>query len=472
MELFSTKRDLEDFLARSETVKRDGRLTVSDGAGFRERVVDSLVWTAVFGTQESREAARRSLREAAASLGILPASILPLYKARGRGEVSGFTAPAVNIRMLAYDSSRAAFRAARTLDAGLLIFEIARSEIGYTEQRPAEYAAVVLAAAIREGWGGPVFLQGDHYQTNPKKMKEKPEKEILAIEALIEEAIPAGFFQIDIDTSTLVDLSKPTLAEQQRQNFELAARFTKFIRAREPGQMPISVGGEIGEVGKENSTPEELRAYMDGYLKTLGGGEGIAKVSIQTGSSHGGIVGPDGKVKRVAIDFDTLRKISRVAREEYGMAGAVQHGASTLPPEFFGHFPDHDCAEIHLATEFQNMVYEHPSLPLPLKRETERWLFRNKGEERKRDETESQFLYKNRKFAIGPFKEQFWNLPEGTRGAIGASLEKKFHFLFEKLRIAGTRELVARYIKPADVLAASGVAAGGDRFVRDDQAGD
>ncbi len=472
MELFSDTKDLEDFLRRSETVESDGSLRVTRPAEFRSRTADSLVWTAVFGQQSVRDVARRSLREAAASLEILPASILPLYKARGRDEISGFTVPAVNIRMLAYDSARAAFRAARALDAGLLIFEIARSEIGYTEQRPAEYAAVVLGAAIREGWEGPVFLQGDHFQTNPKKMKENPEKEIAAIEALIHEAIPAGFFQIDIDTSTLVDLSKPTLEEQQRQNFELAARFTKFIRDREPREMPISVGGEIGEVGKANSTPEELRAYMDGYLKALGGGEGIAKVSIQTGSSHGGIVGPDGKVKRVAIDFETLRKISKVAREEYGMAGAVQHGASTLPPEFFGHFPDHDCAEIHLATEFQNMVYEHPSLPLPLKRETERWLFRNKGEERKRDETESQFLYKTRKFAIGPFKEQFWNLPDGTREAIGASLEKKFHFLFEKLRIAGTREVVARHIQPVDVLAAGGVAASGDRFVRDDQAGD
>jgi fructose/tagatose bisphosphate aldolase len=472
MELFSASQDLDAFLRRSEAVESSGVARVTDAEGFRRDVLDSLVWTAVFARGEARDAARRVIREAAASLGILPASILPLYKARGRGEVSGFTVPAINIRMLAYDTARAAFRAARSLDAGLLIFEIARSEIGYTEQRPAEYAAVVLAAAIREGWEGPVFLQGDHYQTNPKKMKENPEKEIAAIEALIEEAIPAGFFQIDIDTSTLVDLSKPTLTEQQRQNFELAARFTKFIRSREPKQMPISVGGEIGEVGKENSTPEELRAYMDGYRAALGSGEGIAKVSIQTGSSHGGTVGPDGQVLRVAIDFETLRKISRVAREEYGMAGAVQHGASTLPPEFFGHFPDHDCAEIHLATEFQNMVYEHPSLPLPLKRATERWLFEHRGEERKRGETESQFLYKSRKFAIGPFKEQFWNLPEGTRDAIGLTLEKKFHFLFEKLRIRGTRELVGRYIQPVDVLAASTVAAGGDRFVRDDQAGD
>ncbi len=312
MQLFATPQELDAFLRHSETTGRDGTLRVTRPADFRTGVVDSLVWNAVFGQPPVREAARGKIRGAAASLGILPASILPLYKARGRGEVSGFTVPAVNIRMLGYDTARAAFRAARALDSGLLIFEIARSEIGYTEQRPAEYAAVVLAAAIREGWEGPVFLQGDHYQTNPKKMKENPEKEAAAIEALIEEAIPAGFFQIDIDTSTLVDLSKPTLAEQQKQNFELAARFTKFIRSREPKEMPISVGGEIGEVGKENSTPEELRAYMDGYLQALRGAEGIAKVSVQTGSSHGGTVGPDGTVQRVAIDFETLGR-SRVS---------------------------------------------------------------------------------------------------------------------------------------------------------------
>jgi fructose/tagatose bisphosphate aldolase len=471
MELFSAPAELDAFLLRSDTVERDGPLRVRRPQEFRAEVIDSLAWTAVFGQPPARDAARRAIREAASSVGILPASILALYKARGRGEVSGFTVPAVNIRMLSYDTARAAFRAAHGLDAGALIFEIARSEIGYTDQRPAEYAAVVLAAAIREGWDGPVFLQGDHYQTNPKKMKESPEKEVAAIEALIDEAIPAGFFQIDIDASTLVDLSQPTLAEQQRQNSEISARLTKFIRSREPGEMPISVGGEIGEVGKENSTPEEFRAYMDGYLAALGGVEGIAKVSIQTGSSHGGIVGPDGTVQRVAIDFETLRKISRVAREEYGLAGAVQHGASTLPSELFGHFPDHDCAEIHLATEFQNMVYDHPSLPLPLKRETERWLFRNKREEWKKGETESQFLYKTRKYAIGPFKEQFWNLPDGTRGAIGATLETKFRFLFEKLRIAGTREVVSRWIKPVPVDASlSSVSTSG--FVRDDQAGD
>jgi fructose/tagatose bisphosphate aldolase len=435
--------------------------------------IDSLAWAAVFGEDEARHNARRLIREAARERGILPASILELYEARGRGELSGFTVPAVNIRMLTYDTARAAFRAAKSMDAGALIFEIARSEIGYTDQRPGEYASVVLAAAAREDWAGPVFLQGDHYQTNPKKMKEDSTKEIAAIQALIDEAIASGFFQIDIDTSTLVDLSRATLPEQQDANCRYSAELTKYIRSREPKEMPISIGGEIGEVGKENSTPEELRAYMNGYRSRIGDLRGLAKVSVQTGSSHGGVVGPDGTVQRVAIDFSVIDKIGKIARDEYGMAGAVQHGASTLPSELFHRFPDHGCAEIHLATEFQNMVYDHPSLPLPLRRSVERWVFDHFSDQRKPNETPEQFLYKNRKQAIGPFKEQFWDLPVGTRDAIAASLEKKFRFLFDKLRIGGTRAVVAKYVHPVDVFHAETAAVGARAgYVRDDEAGD
>lgn len=472
MNLYSTSAELREALVRSGTVRHDGGVVVTNPARFRAEMIDALVWTAVFAPADARDAARRAIREAAESLGILPASILPLYEARGRGEVSGFTVPAINVRMMSYDTARAACRAAAAIEAGAVIFEIARSEMGYTEQRPAEYAAVILAAAIREDWQGPLFLQGDHFQTNPKKMRENAEKEIGAIEALIEEAIPAGFLQIDIDTSTLVDLSKPTLEEQQRVNADLCARFTKFIRAHEPKAMPISIGGEIGEVGKENSTPEEFRAYMNLYRSALGPGKGVAKVSVQTGSSHGGLVGPDGTVQRVAIDFNVLKTISKVAREEYGLAGAVQHGASTLPPEYFGHFPDHDCAEIHLATDFMNTVYDHPVFPYPLKREIERWLDENAADERKRGETQEQFLYKTRKKAIGPYKEQVWNLPEGTRGAIRDTLEAKFAFLFDKLRVRGTRAIVAKYVKPVSVHAETLASGPRGAFVRDDQAGD
>jgi fructose/tagatose bisphosphate aldolase len=440
-----------------------------DPAGFRNRSIDALVRRAVFESDPAaRDEARLAIRRAAAALGILPASIQDLYAAMGRGEEGGFTTPAMNLRMLTYDASRAVFRAAKKRDVGAFILEIARSEMGYTDQRPGEYAAVVLAAAIKEGHLGPVFIQGDHFQANAKKFAADADAERKAIEALIEEAIPAGFLNIDIDTSTLVDMSQPTEALQQRQNFENAARFTRFIRANEPKGLAISIGGEIGEVGKGVSTPEEFRAFMDGYLAALPAGmAGVSKISINTGTSHGGTPLPDGTVAKVEIHFDAMEAISKVARSEYGLSGAVQHGASTVAPENFHQFPEHGASEVHLATEFQNMTYD--ALPAELRDEMYLWLHANAADERKPNDTDEQFLYRSRKKAIGPFKKAMWDLPEGARAEIGRRLEEKFGFLFEKLRVPGTKSVVGEWVKPVELEAAL---AGAGAFHRDDEAGD
>src|SRR5438034_10740910 len=158
--------------------------------------VDTLAWNSVFGaTAEERGAARHDIRKAAAEAGIRPASIHDLYLAMGRGDIGGFTVPAINVRAMAYDTARAVVRSAKKLNAGAFIFEIARSEIGYTEQRPHEYTAVVLAAALREGFSGLLFIQGDDVQTNAKKYNSPyPDKEIDTLRALIKEEIQAGFF--------------------------------------------------------------------------------------------------------------------------------------------------------------------------------------------------------------------------------------------------------------------------------------
>src|SRR5262245_37689530 len=128
--------------------------------------LDRLAWAGVFGPTGIQEAARQGVLDQCRSVALYPASIHGLYMARGRGEApSTFTVPAINIRGMAYDSARALFRARKALDAGAVICEIARSEISYTDQRPAEYTFVVIAAALREGWKGPVFLQGDRKST-------------------------------------------------------------------------------------------------------------------------------------------------------------------------------------------------------------------------------------------------------------------------------------------------------------------
>ncbi|HZI75293.1 MAG TPA: class II fructose-bisphosphate aldolase [Gemmatimonadales bacterium] len=426
-----------------------GGIKLRDQNKLRSAATDRLAWQAVFAEPNDREAARWLLWELGQVTGARPASINDLYLARGRGECGGFTVPAINVRMLTYDTARAIFRAARAGKAGAIILEIARSEIAYTEQRPAEYVAVLIAAALREGYTLPLFIQGDHCQVNHKKYQSDPEGEVGEVKKLIAEEVGAGFYNIDVDTSTLVDLSKPTLKEQQRLNYERAAEITAFIRGLEPSEVTVSVGAEIGEVGMKNSTVEELHAFMQGYNESLAGlGDyiGISKISVQTGTSHGGVVLPDGSIADVKLDLQALAALSQVAREQYGLAGAVQHGASTLPSNAFGNFPRIETAEIHLATNFQNIVFDHPRLPSDLRDRMRSWLDENAAGERKSGDTQEQFYYKARKKAIGPFKRDVWSLPEDIRSAIAADLEKTFSFLFEQLNVNGTEEQVNRFI--------------------------
>jgi len=443
------QNDVDFLLSLTENciTTNEKTVTVNDKEKLKKNI-HKLAKAAALETGIRRATARYLIRGAAQDIGITPASIQEFYLARGRGEIpTNFTVPAINLRVLPFDAARAAFRVAKHLDAGALIFEIARSEIGYTDQRPSEYAAHVLAAAIAEGFKGPVFLQGDHFQVSASRYAEDPEAEIQVIKDLTKEAVQAGFFNIDIDTSTLVDLSKNTITEQQTVNFELTAEFTAYIRSLEPDGVTISIGGEIGEVGGHNSTEEELRAYTEGFMSRLAeiapDTPGLSKISVQTGTSHGGVVLPDGSIAQVKVDFDTLLTLGQVARSEFGMGGVVQHGASTLPQDAFGKFVEAEACEIHLATNFQNIFFDHA--PDQLKKDIYAYLDDKHSDERKSDMTDDQFYYKTRKQAIGPFKEQIWELPQEIREKVSASWEKNFHNLFSALGIAGTNQYFQEY---------------------------
>lgn len=413
--------------------------------------IENLVKAAVVDENEDRRyIACYLVRKVAVAAGVYPNSIHDLYLARGRGEVpNNFTVPAINLRGLTFYAARIIFRIAKKIKAGAFIFEIARSETGYTDQRPSEYSANILGAAIAAGYKGPVFIQGDHYQISASRYNEDPDPEINALKELTQEAINAGFFNIDVDASTLVDLSKDTIVEQQVLNSELTAMFTKYIRDLEPEGLTVSIGGEIGEVGEENSTEEELRAYLDNFigdLKKIDPNEvGLSKISVLTGTSHGGVVLPDGSIKDVAVDFDLLQHLGKVSRESYGLGGAVQHGASTLPETAFSKFPEYETLEVHLATNFQNILYDE--MPADLKREIYAYLDKNHAHERKSDQTDEQFYYKTRKRALGEFKKKIWSISPDQLAKINAAWEIQFRDLFDRLRMADTRQYVDQHIR-------------------------
>lgn len=443
-------KDILEAVDNSLEVK-EGAVRVNNPAKFREKV-QKLAEISALESGERQKLARYLTRAAALDLGIIPASIHDLYMARGRGEVPPvFTVPAINLRALSFDAARVIFRVAKSMDASAFIFEIARSEIGYTNQHPTEYTTSILAAAIAEDYKGPVFIQGDHFQISAKRYGANPDAEVQAVKDLIKESIAAGFFNIDVDTSTMVDLSKPTVPEQQDLNTGLSAELTAYIRKAEPRGITVSVGGEIGEVGGRNSTEEELRAYIEGFRKALdmrgAGMTGLSKISIQTGTSHGGVVLPDGSIAKVKVDFDTLHRLSQVARKDYGMGGAVQHGASTLPEDAFGKFVEIETCEIHLATNFMNMFFDR--IPDSLRGEMYAYLREKHSSEKKSDMTDEQFYYKVRKNAVGPFKAQSWNVPPSVKEKIKKDWESQFRKLFDLLGMKNTRQYVEKFIKPA-----------------------
>ena len=412
-----------------------------------KRIMDDLINEAVFSEGEKKNSLLILIKEIAKAAGAIPSSIQSLYEEMGRA-YPGFTVPAINIRGLTYDTARVIFRKAMEMKVGPFIFEIARSEIGYTNQRPLEYASVVLAAAVKEGYEGPVFIQGDHFQLVRKNYLAGPQLETDYVKGLVKEAIEAEFYNIDIDSSTLVDLEKETIKEQQRPNFEKTAELAGFIREIQPANTEISIGGEIGEIGKKNSTPDELRAYLDGFRETFKVGKGLSKLSVQTGTSHGGVVLPDGTLAKVKIDFDTLRLLSDLARKEYALSGCVQHGASTLPEDAFHMFPETGTSEVHLATGFQNIMYDNKALPSEFREEVYAFIKQEYAKERKQDQTEEQFIYSTRKKGFGPLKRKWWDLPSSVKEPIMKELEAKFELLFTKLRVTNTVDIVKKTIKP------------------------
>jgi fructose/tagatose bisphosphate aldolase len=414
---------------------------------------DILVYKAVFGKDKQKQKARFEIWQKATSKGIIPASINDFYMAIGADKVKKqLTVPAMNIRGMAYDTARAAFKSAKKHKVGAMIFELARSEMGYTSQSPQEYVTVMMAAALREGWTGPLFIQGDHFQAKAAGVGKALAGEIDTIKKLVTDSIKAGFYNIDIDMSTLVDLEKEKEIDQQKPNIKHSLEFVNLIRSIEPKGITVSLGGEIGHIGGKNSNLADFNAYMDGFDKGLKKGMvGMSKISVQTGTHHGGVVLSDGTLADLNVDFSILSSITKACKKKYKMGGAVQHGASTLPDEFFNQFRQSEAVEVHLATGFQNIQMDHEAFPKKLLKTMYKWLDEKKSDEKGAKQTNEQFHYNLRKKSWGEFKKETWEIDETHKVKIRASLAKRFEFFFKELNVTNTQDLILEYVKPVIV---------------------
>ena len=378
------------------------------------------------------------------------ASIHELYMARARGEYSGFTVPAINLRTQVFDM------AARGLSArpwswtpGSVIFELARSEQEYTFQRPAEYITSVLAgchrgrlARSRLRAGRPLPVQRGQVQGRPRGRHGDPAQGH-------RQRVVRGLRQ---HRHRLLDAGGPLVrvrSTSSRRSTTRAPRSSRRSSARDQDDgLVVSIGGEIGEVGKQNSTPDELRAYLDGYRRELdarAGADaiGLSKVSVQTGTSHGGVPLPGGGVAEVKLDFETLKVLGEVCpRVRPGgcrPARRLDAARRALPSLPAGRDrrdpPGHGLPERALRA---------PGLPgRAVRRDRGASASTNCADERKDGETDTQFVYKTRKKALGTFK----------RRALGAGDEGRDH-----RQPAGQDAVPLRAARPSPATAPSSTA--------------
>ena len=389
-----------------------GGVIVVNADKLRSETIDYLAKEAALNSNDDvKTAAQFLIRSAAISLGVIPASIHDFYMARKTNAWKNMTVPAVNIRTDGYETTRQVFRVVREQNIGAIILELAKSETRYSGQSVNEFTTVGFAAAIKEGYTGQIFFQGDHYQVDQKKYAKEPTKEIDTLKRFIRDSILAGEYNIDLDPSTLVNeealdeivvfenslvdeylkdhsgltqgldesglkalrhklIDELPLTGEQRTTLDalyerlhsdtakVTMEFIRYIRGLEKelldGKVTISIGIEERHIDnpKHKNNPSTVRgsiALAQKILKMCAaeGLVGPSKIALQTGTMHG--LGG-------TVDFGIYER-HLAAAPSLGIAVFVQHGASTIKDRGdFRKMPIGGVGEVHLATEYQKIT--------------------------------------------------------------------------------------------------------------------
>ena len=234
--------------------------------------------------------------------------------------------------------------AAAAADVGAVIFELARSEQEYTFQRPGRlhherprrcHRGRLARAGLRPGRPLPVQCEevrgrsGGDDRGDPARLPARDRRGL------------RQHRHRHARRSSTCPCRRSTTSSAT--NYGARPSCPRSSATLEADGVTVSVGGEIGEVGKENSTEAELRAYLDGYRRELDARGRRARSGIARSASRPARRTAACRCRTAAWprSSSTSTSWSGSARSpgRYGLAGAVQHGASTLPDELFHHFP-------------------------------------------------------------------------------------------------------------------------------------
>ncbi|MBD3388196.1 MAG: class II fructose-bisphosphate aldolase [Candidatus Altiarchaeales archaeon] len=346
---------------------------------------------------------------------------------------------AANIRVT--HSARGIMMAAKELDAAVM-FEIAKSEIGYTAQPPKAFYDMIVKTAEELEFNQPYVIHGDHIT-----IKENTAEAVGAGEQLIKDEIAAGFTSFAIDASHNFNIEGKTVAEQLADNIEITTKLAALI----PETAGLEV--EVGEVGKvDPKTGEKALTSVEEaetFIKAIrDAGFSPNLLATNNGTTHGNIYDKEGNiVEQVGIDIDRTKAIAD-AIAAHGVYVA-QHGITGTPLNLMHLLIDAGVFKGNVGTNWQNIALD--TMPSDLVKSMEEWTLTSKHAEKMKAKkpgiSEKELIGKNIKHSIKEFKEEIDSLPAEDVEKIDEASKKSAIGFFKAFNAQGTAGKVKAFIE-------------------------
>ena len=214
-----------------------------------------------------------------------------------------------------------------------VMYEIAKSELSYTEFTPATFAEFIIEENERLGnTEVPFAIHGDHITV------KKPE-EVEGVAKLIADEMEAGFTSFAIDASHMPN----------EMNLEATARLAKPIV-----DAGLNLEVELGEIGAKSgnaegfTNPEEAKWFISELDK-----RGIRPnlLAVNNGSIHGTYIG----ASHEGIQLDLTRQIWE-AIQPWGV-DIAQHGITGTSLDKISSFIKYGIRKGNVGTLWQNVSF-------------------------------------------------------------------------------------------------------------------
>lgn len=345
---------------------------------------------------------------------------------------------------------RGIIEAAKEMDAAI-IFEIAKSEVGYTDQAPEEYISVVKSLAKEIDFNTPYCIHGDHIT-----ISENTPDAIRSAEDLIKKEVEAGFTSFAIDASHNFNIEAETTREQLADNIEITTRIAKLIKRLmvEKGKTREDYGleVEVGEIGKiDPETGEQELTTVDEavtFIKALNeNGVYPDLIAINNGTVHGNVYDAEGNiVPLLGIDGLRTREVAN-AIASIGVQIA-QHGITGTPLELMRKLIDAGIVKGNVGTNWQNIALDN--MPSDLVKKMEDWTMENyavKVRAKKPSISDKEIIGQNIKYGIRVFKKEIANIDDEYKQKIHDVSKKSAIEFIEAFNGRESGQIVRDYIK-------------------------